>query len=402
MLFIRGSVLKKKLLFVNKNFAVGGVQTSLLNMLNCISDEYDIDLFVYSNRGLLKDKLPSNIKIIDSSWRVDCLGMSLAECLKYGSFKQKLFRIFATLWSVIFDNRVPLNIAFKHQKHLGHYDVAIAYHHEVRKRSVTSGFALFVSECVDADQKISWIHNDAKAKPMDEVFNARNYRKMDKIICVSNAVKDSFEYRHPEFSNKLFCCYNFLNIPQIQKLSEEDCYIERKDTSFICFSACRLTKVKAIPRAIESMASTFQNNKDIIWLIAGDGPEKGCIEETISRNGLQNQIVLLGNQTNPYKYMKNSDMVLLLSYLEAAPMVYTEAKYFKIPVFTTNISSSNEMLNNGKYGIICENNENGIRDSFEYVMSNRKVLIDLKKNMCECDVTINSQNKNLETVLFGT
>ena len=42
----------KKILIVNKSFAVGGIQTALSNMLTYLSDKYDIDLLVF----MMKDQ----------------------------------------------------------------------------------------------------------------------------------------------------------------------------------------------------------------------------------------------------------------------------------------------------------------------------------------------------------
>ena len=60
-------------------------------------------------------------------------------------------------------------------------------------------------------------------------------------------------------------------------------------------------------------------------------------------------------------------------------MVYKEAKALHVPVFSTRTSSTEEMLNDGVEDFICENSEDGIRESFSELMQNREKLYSAKK-----------------------
>ena len=79
--------------------------------------------------------------------------------------------------------------------------------------------------------------------------------------------------------------------------------------------------------------------------------------------------------------MKNSDLYLSLSYHEAAPMVYMEAKALHVPVFSTKTSSTEEMLKDGIEDFICENLEEGIRSKFSEIMENREKIASAKKQL---------------------
>lgn len=367
--------MRKRLLFVDKSLDVGGIQTSMINMMNSLIKLYDIDLFLYHTGGILTERLDKRITVIGADGFLESCGMSFSECLKRGTVKQRIYRICMTGWCKLFDNRFPLWVAFHFQKKLSHYDVAIAYHHETEKKTLTSGFARFAKSCVDADRYVSWIHNDALANPIDESFNEKYYRQMDGIVCVSEGVREHFVTRHPTIDkNMVTVCCNFLDFARIGMESDEEPTIRFDKTKFNCFSACRLTKVKGIPRAIDALGDIIKEY-DIHWYIAGEGNEREAIERAVADHELGNHVFLMGEQKDPYPYMRQADLILSTSFFEAAPMLYSEARFLKRPVFSTRTASTDEMLQNGRFGIVCENSVEGIRNSFRELMEHRERLI---------------------------
>lgn len=373
--------MKKRILIVNKSFEVGGIQSSMVNMSNELSKFYDVDLFVYNPSGLMKERINENVKIIDSSWCFKSLGMNFRQVLCTGNIKYILFRLFATIWTKLFDNRLPINLAIKYQQKLVGYDLAIAYHQEQRKKSVLSGFSRVVDKCVESKKKIAWLHFDSNMISIDDAYNNQFYDKMDKIICVSKSLMDSFAKKNPALNDKMDFCYNFMlydSIIEKSLLVQEVPYPEK---CFICFSACRLTTVKAITRAIYALAPVFKNNSDVVWYIAGDGPERGKIESAIKECGLSDQIVLIGMQKNPYTYIKNADLTLNVSYNEAAPMIFMESKALGTPIFATCTSSAKELLHDGIDSFICDNSEEGLVEKFNMIINNRKMIIEARENL---------------------
>jgi glycosyltransferase involved in cell wall biosynthesis len=58
-------------------------------------------------------------------------------------------------------------------------------------------------------------------------------------------------------------------------------------------------------------------------------------------------VKFLGFQTNPYSYLKASDMFLLTSDTEGYPLVVCEAMCLGKPIVSTNITGPDELLANG-------------------------------------------------------
>lgn len=376
---IGGSMKKKRLLIINQSFGVGGIQSSMVNMANELSNDYEVDLFVYNPSGVMKERLSDNVKVLESSWRFKCLGMSISETLKTNDLKMISFRLFAAVWTKLFTNEVPINLAIKYQPHLGNYDLVISYRQEQGKRTATSGFARVADRCASAKQKVAWLHFDSDAIDLDSQYNKQFYQKMDKIVCVSKTLMENFSKKHTEFQEKMEYCYNFMPYDTIKEKSllvQEVAYPANK---FVCFSACRLSEEKALVRAIGAFADILKEHKDIVWYIAGEGAERANIEMAIKEHALEEHIALIGTQNNPYPYMRNANLVLNVSYHEAAPMVFFESRALGTPMFATRTASADELLRDQEDAFICDNSEEGIRDAFALLMANRELVQNAKK-----------------------
>lgn len=370
---------EKKILLINTFFKVGGIQSSLINMANELCEKYQVELLMYYPEGPLKERLDSRVKIIQPSWALKALGMSVTEAVRSKNPLILLLKVFGSVWAKFFDNRLPIWIASKLQPKLKGYDLAVSFRHEAGKKVISSGFVRILDRCVEAEKKMAWIHFDSLKINNDNDFNRKYYEKADKIVGVSQSVANSFKTLNPCFADKTDYCYNFLDYRKIFENSKAEQAVKYPEDKFICFSACRLSEEKGLLRGISALAPVLKENKDVFWYIAGDGPEREAVEAAIKAEGLENRIVLLGNQSNPYPYMKNSDLLLSLSFHEAAPMVYKEAKALRVPVFSTETSSSVEMLKDGVEDFICENSEEGIRNRFSEIMSDRTKVFAAKK-----------------------
>ena len=371
----------KKILIVNKTFDLGGIQSSMVNMANELCQTYKVDLFVYNPSGVMKERLNDQVTVLKPTWRFQALGMSFREALKSKDARIVFFRLFATFWTKVFSNKLPIKCAIKRQPKLLGYDLAIAYHHEQKKKSVVSGFSRFVDECVESPKKVAWIHYDSEKVDLDSAYNNQFYKKMDKIVCVSQTLKASFAEKNPKLREKVDFCYNFLPYEQLVEKSKMPQKIPYADGSFICVSVCRLTPVKALVRAIRALADVLKQNKDVMWYIAGDGPERGNIEKEIQKNQLEDRVVLLGNQSNPYPYIKNADLMLNVSFHEAAPMTFLESLSLGTPILATRTSSVDELLTDRETSFICDNSIEGIRGLFGWIIENRNIVKNAKHKL---------------------
>lgn len=377
----RGESAMKKVLIVNKSFETGGIQSSMVNMANALAERCQVDLFLYNPQGPMRERLDSRVTVLPVSWRFRAVGMSWKQALGTKDARIILYKILISLWTKLCSNQLPIRDAIAHQDKLLGYDAAIAFHQEQRKKAVVSGFTRVADQLTDAKMKIAWIHFDSATLDLDRTYNEPFYQRMDQVFCVSRSLMESFQKANPTLARKTDYCYNFLDYAKILEKSRQPQAQEYPQGRFICFSASRFSPEKALVRGIRVLAPVFREHPDVFWYLAGDGPERSAIEQTIREEGLTDRVILLGNQKNPYPYMRNANLVMNVSYHEAAPMVFFEARALGRPVFATRTSSAMELLKDGVDAFVCENTEEGIFARFSELMFHREMIRQAEKNL---------------------
>src|SRR5262249_11634727 len=106
--------------------------------------------------------------------------------------------------------------------------------------------------------------------------------------------------------------------------------------------------------------------------IVGDGPYQDVLESQISRLGLQERVVMPGNQDNVIPWLQSLDVFVLPSYAnEGVPQAIMQAMSCGLPVISTTIGSITEVVRDRETGIIVP-----ARDSDALVKALEELLHD--------------------------
>jgi len=150
---------------------------------------------------------------------------------------------------------------------------------------------------------------------------------------------------------------------------------------FNIVTVARLSEEKGIERAILAIKKCLENALPVRYHIVGSGDMKYKLMDLVAENNLSDNIVFYGNQTNPYRYVKNADLFLLPSYHEAAPMVFDEAACLGVPVLATETTSTYEMIIKSNSGFVCENSQEGLATALLKILSDQNQLMSIKKSL---------------------
>lgn len=349
----------KKVLIVQDNLKMGGIQKALSNAL-CLApqNEYDITLLLFHEGGVLLDEIPSSISVITAGKGYSILGKSKEEIQRNKG--QFLLKGFLYVWTKLFNRNSAMRLLGLFKRKLCGYDYAVSYSHPFHEKVLSGGAAEFILSKVEAKEKICFIHCDYFQSGIRSKYNDKMLGKFDKLVCVSNSVKNRFIESVPHLAQRAVTIRNSVLKEDIVKLSfiETYCY----DSSFInLLTVARLSQEKGIARALEALA--LSKRKDVRYYIVGEGPEREKIENIIRLLRLEEQVFLMGATENPYAYMKNADYLLVPSYHEAAPMVFDEARVLELKIVSTETLSAKEMVT-GEGSIVCENSTEGLTEAF--------------------------------------
>lgn len=358
--------MKQKMLIVDCNLKIGGIQKALINLLKQLHDIYDVTLLLFYPAGSLIDEVPKDVRVLGAQSDFRYMGMAQENCAKrMDQFKRAVYVLVARL----FGQKVAVKLAswtlLRDRKQLEtEYDIAISYSHMAPERTFFSGTAPYVLEVCKAALKCCYIHCDYQNSGNRSAYSDEVYRRFDRIFCVSESVRRRFLKALPELKEIVLTCPNAVDEKMILRMAEDSPYVY--DASYInLLTVARLTAEKGVRRVIGALAQVKSSH--IRYYVVGDGKERKELEAYVAAQGLTECIFFLGETDNPYRYMQNADWLVVPSYHEAAPVVFQEAKVLKLPILTTRTTSADEMIGT-EFGMVVENSDEAIYDAMRSIL----------------------------------
>lgn len=366
----------KKILIVNNNMKVGGVQKSLYNLLWEIHDQYDVTLLLFKKTGIYADRLPENVKILETESLFRLLGISQSECRGV----EKLKRGVLALLCKSTGRPVAMKMMLASQKLLPEeYDCAISFLHNGNVKNFYGGVQEFVLEKVKAHRKVAFLHCDFRNCGANMPANRKLLARFDRIAACSDGCREAFCTVMPELADRCVTVRNFHRYEEIRQLSQDD-PVEYERNCVHILMVSRLAHEKGIDRGIEAVANGVRNGYAVQLHIVGGGTWETILRQKVQELDAQDWVRFYGEQKNPYRYMFNADLLLMASYHEAAPMVIEEAGCLGIPVFTTRTTSSTDMVEQANLGWVCDNDQQALNEALLRILANQDLLRE-KKNV---------------------
>ncbi|KMY51887.1 glycosyltransferase [Peribacillus loiseleuriae] len=380
--------MKKNLLFVIPSLSAGGGEKSLVNLLSQIDyDLYHVDLFLLNQEGIFMEFLPKQVHVLP-----------LPE-----TYKHFTIPLFKSIWKLIRErkpelvyhrvgftikNKVIQDISRREQytwKHLAKsldklekkYDAAIGF---LEKTST-----YFCMDKVDAQQKIGWVHIDYDQLGMDPEFDLPYFKKLSKIVTVSEECANIFINRFPSQKDKVEVIYNIVSPTIIDKMAAQkvENVFDKKDGEITILTIGRLHYQKGLEMAVESCRKLLDKGYQIKWFVIGEGDERERLTNLIEENGLKDHFILLGLKSNPYPYLKQANIYAQPSRFEGKSIALDEAKILHKPIVVTNFSTAKDQINNGVNGLIVEMNTDALVNGIEKLMGDTSLSNQLIQNLKE-------------------
>ena len=124
-----------------------------------------------------------------------------------------------------------------------------------------------------------------------------------------------------------------------------------QEDELILMHASNFRPVKRVPDVIEIFSRVRKKLKCKLILV-GDGPEMSMAELLIGKNGLNDEVMLLGNQDSIATILPVADLFLLPSQTESFGLSALEAMACGVPVIASNTGGLPELVTHGYDGFL--------------------------------------------------
>ncbi|ARW39408.1 N-acetyl-alpha-D-glucosaminyl L-malate synthase [Bacillus amyloliquefaciens] len=176
----------------------------------------------------------------------------------------------------------------------------------------------------------------------------------DRVTAVSTALAgETYDLIKP--NKKIETIYNFIDERVYLKKNTES--IKEKHGILpdekVVIHVSNFRKVKRVKDVIRVFRNIAAKTKAKLLLV-GDGPEKCVAWQLVEKYGLQDQVLLLGNQDRVEELYSISDLKLLLSEKESFGLVLLEAMACGVPCIGSNIGGIPEVIKDQVSGFLVE------------------------------------------------
>lgn len=390
---------KNKILITAGGLKTNGITRSLQNFIKNIDHELN-EIYLLVNSELIQNdnerlnnlnKLKNECNFILT---IAPKNFSLAERSSFNQFHKNIDQTNADVMS-------DIDKAFKREARrlFGNtkFDYVVDY----------TGYSTYWSLLctnINATKRYVFLHSDMIREEKNSQKNHKYlkhifalYPRYDQLISVSKSINainaKNLNDLYQITSEKFVYLPNQLQLDQIQSLSCKPIALtsvklallqqEPDLVKFVCVG--RISPEKGQIKLLEAFKLLLEQNYNAILTFVGDGPQLKRLQELAKQWNIQDRVIFLGHQSNPYNIIKQSDVLVLASEYEGQGIVLLEAMALGTPCIGSDCEAISEIISTYG-GLITNNAPSKIFDTLE-VFCRQKVIdfnFDATKYNNEC------------------
>lgn len=388
--------MKKKVLFIIGTLQSGGVSKSMVSLLNVWDrDKYETSLLLCCKEGDVFSKyLPEKINVIYNPIIEHVMGgFSSAKWLfLHGHillsigvlFRLFLSRVSKSLSGELIAKMMPI-VSNEH------YDLIVDYGGQQ--------LLYYMVNKLRATRKITFFHNDYSKWPYYYKADKKYYPKVDNIFSISKTCTDALKKYFPDCADKVSIMEN-ISSPNVIHSQAKDFTNElsellqgyKDEGNTILCTVAHFCRRKGGNFTIESAEMLKKQHIKFKWLFVGKVLEEDLCY-LIKEKGLEENMIFVGVQSNPYPYMYLSDIYVQPSRYEGKSISLDEAKILCKPIVVTNFSTVGDQFVNGKNATICEMNGEAVANAIVELMNDSSLRESYQKYL-DTHIVDNSSEVN--------
>ena len=355
----------KKILFVMHTLGFGGAERALVNLLCELPQErFAVDVLLFQRKGALMAQLLSWVRVLETPDTLNCLYGPLKKAGRY-ALPKLMGKGLAMLarrtrkdqagwrWRHVYGKLIPML--------QGHYDAAVAFS--------GSEIQYFVADCVEADKKIVFVHNDYRTAGYSAEYDEASFEKMDAIVSISKRCVETLEEVFPQYRERMLYLENITSSAVIKARAAECEPPEFASDRVNILSVGRLWAQKGFDMAIDAAAILKKEGVKFRWYVLGEGDLRQPLQQQIDALGLTEDFRLLGARENPYPYMRRCDVLVQSSRYEGKSVVLDEAKMLCTPIVATAYPTVADQVADGQEGLVVSMSAEGIAEGVRRMLT---------------------------------
>lgn len=226
---------------------------------------------------------------------------------------------------------------------------------------------------------ISHIHNnnfDSRGISLKSIAYLYAALKAKHIFWVSDSSYEGY-YFHNLFKKKSEVLYNIISIDNLYSKMA----LDNNNYDYDIVYLGRITEQKNPLRLMKICKEIVDQLPSVKIAVIGTGNLEDDTHKEAERLQLESYVTFLGFQSNPYKILNDSKLMIMTSLWEGTPMCVLEAMSLGVPVVSTPTDGVKIVVDNGKTGYLDETDE-GLVNSCKTILTDTM----LRENMSDASI----------------
>lgn len=305
-----------RILFFISSLQNGGAERAMSNITTHLPEGVEADILVNS---VSESDYPTNANIISLGMRPNVK-------------KNYIYQIKALF------KRIPKLYQLKKSKQ---YDACISFMDSANICNILTGnkhCKTIVSVRVKLAQDKSFTYR-CIVKPLASLL----YNKADHVVAVSEGIRKELIDDLSIDASKVVTITNGYDMKVIQKQMEQSADLIENlnlENKFIFASSGRYSYQKGQWHLIRAFKKVAEKCPDAMLLLMGQGTDREYLQNIIEQNALQQQVILLPYQKNPFAILKHCKVFVMPSLFEGYCNALCEAMICGLPCIATDFQSS--------------------------------------------------------------
>lgn len=322
---------RRRVLFVLGSLGFGGTERQVTEILRHLNrDRFEPTLYLIYRRGELLPQVPADVRVIAYWDRHRPPTINLPGRTLWSQVRDLSHTILAEQIDVVYDRATHMAIT-----------AGMATPSTVGRLST-----------VVADPELDFRNSHPRFRWVKKPLLRRAYERADRVLAVSNGVREELIRFHHLPPQQVVTCYNIFDFASIrQRAAAPGPEFARDRFHVVCVGRLQREKGQMfLLQAVERLVHDRNRIESLLWMI-GTGPDEEALRQFVADRKLSQHVRFEGFQSNPLSYVARANVLCLPSLFEGMPNALVEAMACGTPVIASDCRSGpREILEDGRFG----------------------------------------------------